>query len=320
MPLTLYRRGAIWHYRGTVARRRLRGSTGTSDRETAERIKAETERAAWRRYLDGPAAAVTFAQAAIAYRQAEKPTRFLARVEDHWRDTPLREITAEAVRQAARKLYPAATGATRNRQGIVPTVAIINHAASLGWCSPMRAVRFDGDDAKVKTPATSAWVEAFARQAAADGLPHFAALVLFLFGTGARVGEAAALTWGDLDLTAATATIRLYKPRPWTRTAHLPPPVVAALANIPSNRDPEAPVFGLAGRGSVTKTWNNIAARALLEPLTPTLLSSWLRYGDAAGWVRRGDGSAPRRLERPRDDPAHLCPRARGCDRHRQAV
>lgn len=33
MPLTLYKRGKIFHYRGTVDGVRLRGSTGTSQRQ-----------------------------------------------------------------------------------------------------------------------------------------------------------------------------------------------------------------------------------------------------------------------------------------------
>lgn len=138
--------------------------------------------------------------------------------------------------------------------------------------------------AKPKVPATLDWIAAFAAQADADGLPHISALALFLFGTGARVGEATALRWADVDLGAATATIRLYKPRPWTRAAHLPPPVVAALARIPFGRDPEARVFGLAGRGSVTKTWNGIAARAGLAPLTPHCA----RHGFATAMLRKG--------------------------------
>ena len=41
MPLKVYKRGGIWHYRGTVAGRRLRGSTGTASKEIAQRIASE---------------------------------------------------------------------------------------------------------------------------------------------------------------------------------------------------------------------------------------------------------------------------------------
>ncbi len=98
MSLALYRRGKVWHYRGTVAGGRPRGSTGTSDKMLAQWIAAEAETGAWRRNLDGPEAHVTFAQAALAYRKAGKPTRFLEKIENHWKDTPLRKISGGAIR------------------------------------------------------------------------------------------------------------------------------------------------------------------------------------------------------------------------------
>ena len=43
MPLTIFKRGKVWHYQGTVAGRRLRSSTGATDKKIAERIAAEAE-------------------------------------------------------------------------------------------------------------------------------------------------------------------------------------------------------------------------------------------------------------------------------------
>ncbi|SFO91230.1 tyrosine-type recombinase/integrase [Tranquillimonas alkanivorans] len=283
MPLKLTKRGKIWHYSGTVAGRRLRGTTGATDKAIAQRIAAETEAAEWKRHLDGPGAHVTFAQASIAYRQAEKPDRFLEKIEDHWQDTPIREITPGAIRQSAMTLYPNATGATRNRQVIVPTQAIINFAAELEWCAPIKVKRFPVN-AKEKVPASREWVEAFAAQAEADHLPHLAALCLFMFGTAARIGEAVRLTWGDVDFISRSAVVRIRKPKPWNRTAHLPQPVVVALANIQSNRNPEELVFGYAGRGSVKDAWNNTITRAGIERLTPHSC----RHGFATTMLRAG--------------------------------
>ncbi|TNC74142.1 tyrosine-type recombinase/integrase [Rubellimicrobium roseum] len=279
MPVKLYRRGQIWHYRGTVAGRRLRGSTGTTDKTLAQRIASDAESRAWKGHLDGPAAHLTFAQAAIAYREAEKPTRFLDKIEDHWRDTPVRQITAEAIRQSARKLYPNGKAATRNRQVIKPTVAIINFAAELGWCPPIKGKRFKEETAP-KRPATKEWAEAFAAHAS----PHLGALCLLMLGTGARISEAMAITWGDVDLTRRLVTIRQNKVLD-TRIAHLPPPVLAALANIPSNRQPETKVFPWAARDSVRQTWNNVCERAGIERLTPHSC----RHGFATTLLRAGN-------------------------------
>lgn len=283
MPLTLFRRGDVWHYRGTVAKRRLRGSTGTSDRKIAERIKAEAEALEWRRHLDGPEAELTFAQATSAYIEAGKPQRFILAILDYWKDTKVSNINTGAVHRAARVLYPTALAATRNRQVIVPVQAIINFCAENEWCSPVRFRRFKTTTPRTKVPATAQWVRNFDRQARLDALPHLGALCLFMFATGARRGEACALTWGMVQLEARTATIRQTK-IDHVRSAHLPGDVVMALANIPSNRNPEELVFGYATGESVGKVWTNVAARAGIAPLTPHCC----RHGFATTMLQRG--------------------------------
>lgn len=278
MPLKLYRRGSIWHYRGTVAGRRVRGTTETEDKARAQRIAAEREKREWTRHLDGPGATLSFADAAIAYREAGKPTRFLETIEDHWKDTLVRDINQAAVQKAARKLYPNAGPATRNRQVIVPTQAVINYCAEQEWCPRLRVKRFKVD-AKIKQPATEQWVNAFA----ADASPHLGALCLFMFGTGARIGESVALVWRDVDLVARTALIRQTKVND-ERIAHLPPPVVAALANIPSNRNPDDLVFKYVNRESVRQVWDNAIKRAKIKKLSPHSC----RHGFATTLLHRG--------------------------------
>lgn len=282
MPLKIKKRNNIWHYSGTVAGRRLRGSTRTADKRIAERIAAEVEAKAWQSHLDGPGATLTFAQAAIAYRQAGHSTRFLDQVEDYWRDTLVPSITGAAIRQMALKLYPHHSNATLNRQAIVPAQAIINYAAELEWCAPIRVKRFRVN-AETKTPASEEWVEAFSSQALVDGLPHLAALCLFMFGTGARRGEACALTWNDVELFKKTAIINQTKTET-RRIAHLQSPVVAALANIPSNRNPEEFVFQYASGESVGQVWKNVAKRAEIEELSPHCC----RHGFATTMLREG--------------------------------
>lgn len=268
MPLKTFKRGKIWYIRGTVAGRRFYQSTGTSDKEIAERLRAEIEAKAWARRLDGPGAGLTMAQVFTADLDAQKPERFLLKLAKHWKDTLVEDVRPESIRQAARAIYPKASEATWNRQVIKPTQAAINHAAELGWCQRISVKRYKKNPAE-KVPADLDWVRAFFDQAETDGLPHLGALCVFMFGTAARVGEACRLTWGDVDLEAAVATLRLFKPEPWTRTAHLPSEVVAAIANIPSNRNPDSLVFGYTGRGSVRGPWNNVCKRAEIERLTP---------------------------------------------------
>lgn len=278
MPLTIHRRGEIWYYSGTVAGRRLRGSTGTADKATAQRIAAETEAAGWRRHLDGPGAHVTFAQASIAYRRAEKSPRFLDRIEDHWKDILIREITPGAIRASALTIYPSVKGATRNRQVIVPTQAIINFAAAMDWCSPIRVQRFK-IETKVKEPVTLEWVTAFAAHAA----PHLGALCLFMFGTGARIGEAVAITWAAVDLNAGTVLINQGKTGA-ERKSHMPGQVVAALANIGGNRNPGEMVFGYLEGQNVGQSWDHAIKRAGIKRLTPHSC----RHGFATTMLHKG--------------------------------
>lgn len=258
MPLKIYRRGPIWHYRGTIAGRRLRGSTGTADKEVAARIAAARESKEWRVSIDGPSAVLTFAQAAMLYRAAGKPTRFLERIEDHWRDTLVKDISAGAIRQAALDLYPKASDATRNRQAIVPTQAIINHAAEMELCPPIRVRRFR-IEAKVRKPASLEWVQGFTAQAS----PHLAALAWFMFQTGARVSEALAVRWPDVDLVARTVRIGQGKTKS-ERVAHLPAEAFAALANQPRERER---VFLYATRMAAWKAWRTAIGRAGIEVL-----------------------------------------------------
>lgn len=222
------------------------------------------------------------AQAILAYLDAGKPDRFLKPIADHWKETRVKTITPEAIRQSARKLYPNAGENTWTRQVIVPTAAVINYAAAMGWCSPIKVKRFSAQ-AKEKTPADLEWITAFADQAAADGLPHLAALCLFMFGTGARIGEAVALTWGAVDLQKRRAIVNQTKTK-HARTAHLPASVVAAIANIPSNRRQSDLVFGYACSSSTNKVWKNVADRAGIAPLSPHCC----RHGFATAMLRNG--------------------------------
>lgn len=286
MPVKLFKRPDCddnWHYRGTVNGRRLRGSTGTADKKIAQRKVAEIENRIWQRCFDGPGAGVTMAQVFHAYLDADKSDRFLLKLAKYWKDTPVEDIYAETIRRAAKKIYPNAHEPTWNRQVIMPTQAAINYAAGLGWCPRISVKRYT-ENPEVKTPASVEWVRAFSNQAMEDGLPHLGALCMFMFGTAARIGESCRMRWADVDLQSARATLYLFKPTPWSRSAHLPSEVVAAMANAPSNRNPDDLVFRYSERGSVRGAWDNVCVRAKIERLTPHCC----RHGFATTMLRKG--------------------------------
>ena len=280
MPLTLYRRKGVWHYRGTVGptgkRRLLRGSCKTTNRDIAARQIAEIESRFWKGTFDGPAAILTFRQAAKLYRAAGKNDPFLAKVEKYLGETLVKDITSNAVQMMAKELYPTASGASLNRLAIVPTTAVINHCAKSSLCPPIKVERYK-EDSKIKEPATLEWVEAF-RQCAG---PHIGTMALFMYLTGARVGEAVAITWEDIDLDARTVLIRQTKVRK-ERVSHLPVPLVVALANLPKVK--ERGVFGYERAANLRSAWDGAVARAGIKHLSPHSC----RHGFATGLLRRG--------------------------------
>lgn len=283
MPLKIYKRGETYHYRGTVAGRRLRGATGTSDKAIAARIAAEKEAAEWKRDLDGPGAVLTFAKAAILYRAAGKMNtkrqlKYLEKIEDHWKDTLVKDMTAGAIRQSAIDLYPNAGPATRNRQVITPTRAVINHCADSDLCPPIRIKKFKFEQ-KIKQPVMVDWLDNFT----AHARPITAALATFMFATACRISEARRVTWDDIDFQAKTILVRKTKNKK-ERMPNMPQRLLVALANLPRDRAP----FGW-GDSTLRRWWDeDVAAVAEVLESFPRLTFHSCRHGFATTLLRMG--------------------------------
>ena len=97
-------------------------------------------------------------------------------------------------------------------------------------------------DTKIKKPVTLEWINAF--RAHADRV-DIGTLALFLFATGARISEALAVQWGDIDFRKRTVLIRQTKLGN-ERTAHLPADIFLALANLPKDEEPFAIAYTTA--------------------------------------------------------------------------
>lgn len=280
--LKIFRRPGsdIWNYRGTIAGRRLRGSTGTTDKKRAARIAAEKAAAEWKGNLDGPSAVLTFAKASILYRAAGKETKFLPKIEDYWKDTLVRDMTAGAIRQSAIDLYPNASGATRNRHVITPTQAIINHCAELEMCPPIRIKRFKFER-KIKKPVMVDWLDTFC----AHARPLNVALVTTMFATACRINEAMRLGWSDIDFANRTILIRDSKTQK-QRVARMPQRLLVALANLP--RDDAQP-FGCWSESSLRRFWDeDVEATAKAVPGFERLTFHSCRHGFATKLLRDG--------------------------------
>jgi hypothetical protein len=280
VPLEIFRRGEVWHYRGTIGpngrRQRLRGSCQTKSKDIAARYIAEIEKKYWDGYHDGPGAILTFRRAAALYRAAGKADKFLDPIEQYLGDTLVQDINGGLIKQMALELFGENSGASQNRRAITPTQAVINHAAEMDLCQPIIVKRFSIEKSE-KTPATLQWVEAFA----AHAKPHLGTFALFMFLTGCRPSEALTVERRDLNLSKGKVIIRETK-MGTEREAHLPAVLVAAIAELPDV--PGRPLFVYRKYVDMFWSWRLVIKKAGIEPLTPHCC----RHGFATELLRRG--------------------------------
>lgn len=199
-------------------------------------------------------------------------------------DVNLNDVDQEMIdRLRDTLLGPAATPQTILRAVITPVRSILVHAHKRGWCD---LPKFDIP----KQPEGRTFymlphqVELLVAAAAS---PRFAALLLFLIDTGARVSEALAVVWRNVDLSGGRVifwgdTTKSGK----RRNAGLAPRTVAALASLPER---EGPVFQWAFQrggveivqpyadsekmwgGQIKTAWRGAIRRAGLDRASPRM-------------------------------------------------
>lgn len=263
--LKIHQRGGIWHVAGTIAGNRVRQSLGTRDRGTAEELRAQLEARLWKRHTYGEEAVRTFEEAALHYMTHGGERRFLAPLIKHFKGRAIGSIKPGEIREAALALFPQAQPATRNRQGIIPARAVINHAHELGWCNPIKVSLFPAPKSRKHKPVDRKWLKAFMAQADADGLPHLSAIVLFMNQTGARVSEAVRLTGAHVDLARRIAVLERTKTDEMS-VRHLTAELALRLGALGLSDD--QPVFRYTDPKAVTRRMKAVAERAKIPART----------------------------------------------------
>lgn len=258
-------RGGIAYAAGSVAGQRVRKSLGTRDPAQAEELRAQYEARLWKRHSYGEEAVRTFGEAATAYLEAGGDPAFLPPLVALFRTRVLGSIKPGEIQQAGRSLYPGRKPATWNRQAIVPARAVINHAAGLGWCAPIKVKQFAVEKVR-RQAADRAWLDAFLAQADADGLPGLAAAVMFMWQTGARISEAARVMPAHVDLKERIVWLEQTKTGEW-QAAHITRKMVIRIANL-AKEDGE-PLFGYASRFGIDRRMRAVCRRATLEWRSP---------------------------------------------------
>lgn len=284
-------RSKNWRIRGTEFGIPLDRSAKTGDRRVAAKLLAQWREQAQRDALSGPPKPkpLTFALAVIAYMKAGGEKRFLAPLLRHFGEIELTEIDQAAIDGAAVALYPDASPATRNRQVYAPVSVILRRS---GVLIPLRRPAGSAPKGRV------VWLrpeEAFRLlDAATEANPRFGALLTFLLYCGPRLSDGLKLTWADVDLAGATATLRDTK-NGADIPVHMAPVVVAALANLKGRK---GKVFNLTKSGRLYHLWaaaEKAAGLALPERSAFHVLrhtyATWRRKyaaGDTAGLVGTG--------------------------------
>lgn len=132
--LTLYKRGTIWHVRGTIKIPgqkigiRVRESTGHARLRDAEDYRDKLRKEKLEQAVNGPAATATFATAVIMYLEKGGEKRFLKPLLDRFGPMRLRDITADKVSALALERYSHLAPATIKRTLYTPLNAVVGKA------------------------------------------------------------------------------------------------------------------------------------------------------------------------------------------------
>lgn len=257
--LKLYQRNKTFWVSGTINGVRVRESTGRTNKERARQWAAKREWELEQEGVFGPESVFTFGAALNMYIEGGGEQRFLMPLLDEWGHRLAKDIRPGDVVDLANRLLPDAGPATKNRQIITPVTAIFRHAAKRGKCAPILIERFEVKRILKRRTATWEWIEAFT----ATAKPKLVALALFLASTAARIGEALALQWSDVDLEAGTALLRDTK-NGEDRLVELLPPVREALKGLP-RRAGQKKVFQFYDRSDVLRQVRTACKKAGIE-------------------------------------------------------
>lgn len=293
MPLEIYERGTKWWVKGRVEYEGLpitdyyRQSTGSfTEAGATEWAKIETDRQRRRHLLGDEAEQITFVGAIMEYDAKPADAGYLATILTKRPDVgsmAIHCVTGRFIKKLGLEIYPTAATDTIWRQVVTPMRSVINNLHELGKgpylkVRPFKEIqRIERDTKRGKlsrskrSAADKTWINAFCRHADV----HNAAMVRFMFETGARIDQAVSLVPKDVDLMNKRVRIKAQKghAKQWVEISHS---MMIDLANLPAKRPHnrregyklEPRVFGYGSKGGYRKSWKTICAKAGIKYLT----------------------------------------------------
>jgi hypothetical protein len=228
--------------------KRSKVSTRTTVKGDADKIRVREQDKQRRAAVYGQEATLTFGEACGFYLAAGKSDRFLAPLHKRWQNTLVSKMKPGIIKQAAMELYPGRGPGTWIRQVVTPTCAVINYCADeLELCAGIKVKRWKVPPS-LKEAVGRDYIDALM---AAAPVPQIAALILFMYTTGFRIGVATAMLMDEhIDLQAATATWGKDK-NGLPHRVHLIAEVVARIASLPRDGRNARKVFLYASARSV---------------------------------------------------------------------
>lgn len=278
-----------WSVRGTFLGVYLDRSTKTPEKALARKLLTVWEdeiRRGETTTKKGP----TFLEGALAYVKDGGDPRFVGSYDEetgkwslligHFGETPLASIKQAEIDEAAEKLYPGASAATKSRQVHAVISVILKRA---GHEFIIR--RPKGSSGKKMTT----WLtkeQGFALvRAAYEKDAEFGILITALLYTGMRLSEALKLNIDQLEMDEALATVPKTK-NSEPRGVHLPPVVLKALQGHPRGLErPGQRIFRFTKSGRLY-TWLDEALTAAKIDLPKRSAFHVLRHTWAT-WMRR---------------------------------
>lgn len=218
----------------------------------------------------------------LAGVQADTKRKYAAMVRDlaHLAELPITAVTEANVNQWVAGLSNggAAAKTVANKHGFLASVFKKAHTRGLVESNPCEGTRLPRTEVRGKTFLTHGEYKQFLE----FFTPFWQPLVMFLFGTGLRFGEATALKIRDLDLPGKSVAVsRAWKrgnvlgppkSRKSVRTVPLSPELVKTLAQLVKDRDPGEWLFTNQRGGPVRhptfleNAWNPAVRLANGEP------------------------------------------------------
>jgi integrase len=236
------------YIRGSVRGRSIYQSAGTANSALAEEARAVLEAQLYRGAIHGERPKVAFAAAAEIYFKSGVSAHTQAGV-DRITACLGPRVTCDQVDQntidglAAKLCRPDAKPVTILRQIVTPVKAVLTCAAARGWCNPPLFPKIKQGEGR-----TDWFRPAEAEALISASADHLKPLLIFLFATGCRLGEAVALEWQDVDLRHGRVTFRGSREdddgsdvrgtkNGRDRLYDLPMRALVTLANLPGDRD-----------------------------------------------------------------------------------